>query len=135
MTGTADTEATEFQQIYNLEVVAIPTHKKMIRNDHVDLVYLTMKEKYRAIVDEVKKIHDKQQPILIGTTSIESSELLSKLLKKENIKHSVLNAKHHQKEAQIIADAGKINSVTIATNMAGRGTDTVSYTHLTLPTT
>ncbi|GIR56214.1 MAG: hypothetical protein CM15mP63_2190 [Gammaproteobacteria bacterium] len=125
MTGTADTEATEFQQIYNLEVVAIPTHKKMIRNDHVDLVYLTMKEKYRAIVDEVKKIHDKQQPILIGTTSIESSELLSKLLKKENIKHSVLNAKHHQKEAQIIADAGKINSVTIATNMAGRGTDIV----------
>ena len=83
MTGTADTEAEEFQQIYNLEVVAIPTHKKMIRNDHVDLVYLTMKEKYRAIVDEVKKIHDKQQPILIGTTSIESSELLSKLLKKE----------------------------------------------------
>ena len=97
----------------------------MIRNDHVDLVYLTMKEKYRAIADEVKKIHDKQQPILIGTTSIESSELLSKLLKKENIKHSVLNAKHHQKEAQIIADAGKINSVTIATNMAGRGTDIV----------
>ena len=125
MTGTADTEATEFQQIYNLEVVAIPTHKKMIRDDHVDLVFLTMKEKYKAIIDEVKKIHEKRQPILIGTTSIESSELLSKLLKKENINHSVLNAKHHQKEAQIIADAGKINSVTIATNMAGRGTDIV----------
>ena len=125
MTGTADTEATEFQQIYNLEVVAIPTHETMIRNDHVDLVFLTMKEKFKAIIDEVKKIHEKHQPILIGTTSIESSEVLSKMLKRENIRHSVLNAKHHQKEAQIIAEAGKLKSVTIATNMAGRGTDIV----------
>ena len=125
MTGTADTESVEFQQIYNLEVIVVPTHKKMIRKDHVDLVYLTVKEKFNAIVSQVKEIHLNKQPILIGTTSIEASEHLSKMLKKENIKHSVLNAKHHQMEAEIIAEAGKSCAVTIATNMAGRGTDIV----------
>tara|TARA_B100000953_G_scaffold299509_1_gene299622 strand:+ start:1625 stop:4222 length:2598 start_codon:yes stop_codon:yes gene_type:complete len=125
MTGTADTESVEFQQIYNLEVIVVPTHKKMIRKDHVDLVYLTVKEKFNAIVLQAKEIHSNKQPILIGTTSIEASEHLSKMLKKENIKHSVLNAKHHQMEAEIIAEAGKSCAVTIATNMAGRGTDIV----------
>jgi preprotein translocase subunit SecA len=125
MTGTADTESVEFQQIYNLEVIVVPTHKKMIRKDHVDLVYLTVKEKFNAIVSQVKEIHLNKQPILIGTTSIEASEDLSKMLKKENIKHSVLNAKQHQMEAEIIAEAGKSGAVTIATNMAGRGTDIV----------
>ena len=125
MTGTADTESAEFQQIYNLEVIVIPTHQKMIRNDHVDLVYLTVDEKYHAIVQEVKRINDLHQPVLIGTTSIEASEYLSKLLNKSKIKHSVLNAKHHQKEAEIISNAGKLKAVTIATNMAGRGTDIV----------
>ena len=125
MTGTADTESVEFQQIYNLEVIVVPTHKKMIRKDHVDLVYLTVKEKFNAIVLQAKEIHSNKQPILIGTTSIEASEHLSKMLKKENIKHSVLNAKHHQMEAEIIAEAGKSGAVTIATNMAGRGTDIV----------
>ena len=125
MTGTADTEALEFQQIYNLEVVVLPTHMKMIRNDHVDLIYLTSDEKYKAILESIKDIHKKKQPVLVGTTSIESSEYLSKLLKKEGVTHSVLNAKHHQKEAGIIAQAGKLGAVTIATNMAGRGTDIV----------
>ena len=125
MTGTADTEATEFQQIYNLEVVVIPTNKKMIRKDEVDLVFISATEKYKAIVDEVIKISKTGQPILVGTTSIESSEHLSKLLKSRNLKHSVLNAKYHQKEAEIIAQAGKLNTITIATNMAGRGTDIV----------
>ena len=125
MTGTADTEAVEFQQIYNLEVVVIPTNKKMIRNDEVDLVFITAKEKYNAIVDEIIKKNKTGQPILVGTTSIESSEYLSKLLKSKNLQHSVLNAKYHQKEADIIAQAGKLNTITIATNMAGRGTDIV----------
>ena len=125
MTGTADTEAVEFQQIYNLEVVVIPTHMQMIRKDNVDLVYLTVKEKYDAIIEQIRTVHKTKQPILIGTTSIEFSEFLSKLLKQSNIKHSVLNAKHHQKEAEIISQAGKLGSVTIATNMAGRGTDIV----------
>ena len=125
MTGTADTEAVEFQQIYNLEVVVIPTHMQMIRKDNVDLVYLTVKEKYDAIIEQIRTIHKTKQPVLIGTTSIEFSEFLSKLLKQSNIKHSVLNAKHHQKEAEIISQAGKLGSVTIATNMAGRGTDIV----------
>ena len=125
MTGTADTEATEFQQIYNLEVIVIPPHKKMIRKDHVDLIYLTAKEKFAAIIHEVKRIHENQQPVLVGTTSIEASEYISSILKKEKIKHSVLNAKHHQMEAEIIANAGTLGAVTIATNMAGRGTDIV----------
>ncbi len=125
MTGTADTEALEFQQIYNLEVVVIPTHMKMIRNDHVDLIYLTSEEKYHAILENITDIHKQKQPVLVGTTSIEASEYLSKLLKKQGVRHSVLNAKHHQKEAEIIAQAGKLGSVTIATNMAGRGTDIV----------
>ena len=125
MTGTADTEAVEFQQIYNLEVVVIPTHMQMIRKDNVDLVYLTVKEKYDAIIEQIRTVHKTKQPVLIGTTSIEFSEFLSKLLKQSNIKHSVLNAKHHQKEAEIISQAGKLGSVTIATNMAGRGTDIV----------
>jgi len=125
MTGTADTEATEFQQIYNLEVIVIPSHKKMIRKDHVDLIYLTAKEKFTAIIHEVKRIHENQQPVLVGTTSIEASEYISSILKKEKIKHSVLNAKHHQMEAEIIANAGTLGAVTIATNMAGRGTDIV----------
>tara|TARA_Y100000590_G_scaffold423239_1_gene528858 strand:+ start:46994 stop:49636 length:2643 start_codon:yes stop_codon:yes gene_type:complete len=125
MTGTADTEAIEFQQIYGLEVVVIPPHKKMIRNDEVDLVYLTIKEKFNSIVQRIIHIHKTQQPILVGTTSIETSENISKLLKSKKINHSVLNAKYHQKEAEIIAQAGKLGSVTIATNMAGRGTDIV----------
>ena len=125
MTGTADTEAIEFQQIYNLEVVVIPTHMKMIRQDHVDRIYLTFAEKYEAILEKIQEIHSRQQPLLIGTTSIDASEYLSKLLKKRNIKHSVLNAKYHQKEAEIISQAGSRGSVTIATNMAGRGTDIV----------
>ena len=125
MTGTADTEATEFQQIYGLEVIVIPPHKKMIRKDHVDLVFLTVKDKYEAIIKDIINIHNTKQPVLVGTTSIESSEYISKLLKVKKIKHHVLNAKQHQKEAEIIAQAGKLSAVTIATNMAGRGTDIV----------
>ncbi len=125
MTGTADTEATEFQQIYNLEVVVIPTHRNMIRKDQVDLVYLTTKEKYDAIVNEINDVANTRQPVLVGTTSIESSEYLSGLLKQKKIKHSVLNAKYHQQESEIISQAGKLGTVTIATNMAGRGTDIV----------
>ena len=125
MTGTADTEAQEFQEIYNLEVIVIPTNKKMIRNDYGDLVYLTMKEKYTAIIDDVKNCKKNSQPILIGTASIESSEYLSKALNKEKISHNVLNAKQHERESLIIENAGSAGSVTIATNMAGRGTDIV----------
>ena len=125
MTGTADTEAFEFQQIYGLDTVVIPTNKPMVRNDMTDLVYLTQLEKYRAIITDIKDCQDRGQPVLVGTVSIESSELLSQLLKKDKIKHSVLNAKQHEKEAQIVEDAGRSGSVTIATNMAGRGTDIV----------
>jgi preprotein translocase subunit SecA len=123
MTGTADTEAYEFQQIYNLEVTVIPTHKKMVREDLPDFVYLSAEEKFAAIVADIKMTHAKRQPILVGTTSIEASEHLSQLLKREKITHQVLNAKFHEKEAQIIAEAGRPGAVTIATNMAGRGTD------------
>ena len=123
MTGTAATEATEFLNIYNLEVVQIPTNVPIKRIDEHDVIYKTEKAKYNAIVEEIKKAHEKEQPILIGTISIEKSEIISKFLRKERIKHNVLNAKYHQTEAEIIAQAGKTGAVTIATNMAGRGTD------------
>jgi preprotein translocase subunit SecA len=125
MTGTADTEAYEFQQIYGLEVVVIPTHMPMIRDDLPDLVYLTQKEKFTAIVEDIKACQQKGQPALVGTTSIETSEYLSQRLEQEHIEHQVLNAKHHEKEAEIVAQAGGPGWVTIATNMAGRGTDIV----------
>jgi preprotein translocase subunit SecA len=125
MTGTADTEAYEFQQIYGLEVVVIPTAKPVARTDHTDLVFLTAKEKFSAIVEDVKDCRERQQPVLVGTASIETSEYLSDLLEKEKISHQVLNAKFHAKEAEIVAQAGRPGAVTIATNMAGRGTDIV----------
>lgn len=125
MTGTADTEAFEFQQIYGLEVVVIPTHKDMIRDDQPDLVYLTEKDKFEAIIEDVVDCSERGQPVLVGTTSIEASELLSSLLKGKGIKHSVLNAKQHEREAQIVQNAGRPGAITIATNMAGRGTDIV----------
>jgi preprotein translocase subunit SecA len=123
MTGTADTEAYEFQQIYGLEVVVIPTHMPMIRDDAPDLVYLTQKDKFDAIIEDIKDCHGRGQPVLVGTTSIETSEYLSGLLKKAKIPHQVLNAKFHEREAEIIMQAGRPGTVTIATNMAGRGTD------------
>ena len=125
MTGTADTEAYEFQSIYSLEVVVIPTHRTMLRDDRGDLIYLTPDEKYEAIVEDIRDCQTRQQPVLVGTASIETSELLSNLLKKEGIAHEVLNAKQHEREAEIVAQAGSSGSVTIATNMAGRGTDIV----------
>ncbi|MBW3568088.1 MAG: preprotein translocase subunit SecA, partial [Proteobacteria bacterium] len=125
MTGTADTEAFEFQQIYGLEVVVIPTNKPMARKDFPDQVFLNAKAKFNAVLDDIKDCHSRTQPVLVGTTSIEVSEYLSGLLKKEKIPHEVLNAKHHSREAEIIAQAGRPGAVTIATNMAGRGTDIV----------
>jgi preprotein translocase subunit SecA len=125
MTGTADTEAYEFQEIYSLETVIIPTHRDMIRDDRLDQVYRTDKEKYAAIINAIKESHARGQPVLVGTTSIENSELLSGLLEKEKLPHQVLNAKQHAREAEIIAQAGRPSAVTIATNMAGRGTDIV----------
>ncbi len=125
MTGTADTEAYEFSQIYNLEVVVIPTHKPCLRIDVPDQIYLTKDDKLAAVIAEIKTAREKGQPVLVGTISIENSEKLSSLLKKENIPHQVLNAKFHEQEAQIIAEAGRPGHVTIATNMAGRGTDIV----------
>ena len=123
MTGTALTEEDEFIQIYNLDVIEIPTNKPVVRIDHPDVVYKTEAGKFRAVIAQVKECHEKGQPVLVGTISIEKSEVLSKLLKKEGIAHNVLNAKHHEKEAEIVAQAGKLGAVTIATNMAGRGTD------------
>ncbi|MBO5163144.1 MAG: preprotein translocase subunit SecA [Ruminococcus sp.] len=123
MTGTAMTEEDEFKEIYKLDVIAIPTNKPVIRIDHNDQVYTTEKGKYSAIIDKIIECHDKGQPILVGTVSIEKSELLSAMLKRKGVKHEVLNAKHHAKEAEIVAQAGKYGAVTIATNMAGRGTD------------
>ena len=123
MTGTAMTEDQEFRQIYRLDVVEIPTNKPVIREDKPDVVYKTEKAKFLAVIDNIAQCHEKGQPVLVGTISIEKSELLSALLKKRGIKHNVLNAKHHEKEAEIIAQAGKFGAVTIATNMAGRGTD------------
>lgn len=125
MTGTADTEAYEFQQIYGLETVLIPTNRPMVRDDQNDQVFKTDQEKYQAIIKDIKDCHERGQPVLVGTTSIENSELISNVLKKEGFKHEVLNAKQHEREAQIVADAGKPGSITIATNMAGRGTDIV----------
>ena len=123
MTGTAMTEAEEFAEIYGLGVVEVPTNKPIARVDEDDQVYRTAMEKYRAMIEETKTAHAKGQPVLLGTTSIEKSELLSQLLKQEGIEHNVLNARHHEQEAQIVADAGRLGAVTIATNMAGRGTD------------
>jgi preprotein translocase subunit SecA len=125
MTGTADTEAPEFKKIYDLDVLVIPTHKKMIREDYSDVIYKTEREKFKAVVEEIKNLHKNGQPVLVGTISIEKSERLSKMLKKEGIKHQVLNAKNHEREAEIIASAGQNGTVTISTNMAGRGTDIV----------
>ncbi len=125
MTGTADTEAFEFQHIYGLDTVVIPTNRPMIRNDMADLVYLTAKEKYAAIIQDIKGCRERGQPVLVGTVSIEQSELLSNLLDREKIPHKVLNAKFHEKEAEIVAQAGRSGAVTVATNMAGRGTDIV----------
>ncbi len=123
MTGTADTEAPEFKKIYDLDVVVLPTHMDMIRKDFADVIYKNEKAKYRAVVNEIKEKHEKGQPVLVGTISIDVSEKISQMLKKQKIPHEVLNAKHHEREAEIIADAGQSGKVTIATNMAGRGTD------------
>ena len=123
MTGTADTEAVEFKKIYNLDVVVIPTNRKIQRKDEVDVIYLTATEKYKAIAEEIAAAQQKGQPVLVGTVSVEKSELLSNLLKKKNIAHSILNAKNHAGEAGVIENSGKLSHVTIATNMAGRGTD------------
>ena len=125
MTGTADTEAPEFLQIYGLEVVVIPTHRPMIRKDQPDFVYLTQNDKFNAIIEDIRECAAREQPVLVGTTSIETSEFLSNLLKQQNVEHQVLNAKQHEREAHIVAQAGRPGTVTIATNMAGRGTDIV----------
>ncbi len=125
MTGTADTEAEEFAKIYNLDVVVMPTNRQMVRKDHPDLIYKTEKAKFNSVINDIEESHKKGQPVLVGTTSIEKSEVLSHLLKKRGIKHSVLNAKYHEREAEIVAQAGRFEAVTIATNMAGRGTDII----------
>jgi preprotein translocase subunit SecA len=125
MTGTADTEATEFHQIYGLDVVVIPTHRPMVRKDLEDLIYLSKEEKFDAILRDIKTYMEKGAPALVGTATIETSEYLSQLLTKEKIPHQVLNAKFHAQEADIIAQAGRSRAVTIATNMAGRGTDII----------
>jgi len=123
MTGTAETEAAEFDKIYKLEIVVIPTNRKMLRIENSDVVFRTAKEKYFAVADEITRLHEVKQPVLVGTTSIEKSELLSEILKRKGVRHVVLNAKFHEKEAEIVAQAGRLGMVTIATNMAGRGTD------------
>jgi preprotein translocase subunit SecA len=123
MTGTAETEAAEFDKIYKLEIVVIPTNRQMLRIENPDVVYRTAQEKYFAVADEIARLHEEKQPVLVGTTSIEKSELLSEILKRKGVRHVVLNAKFHEKEAEIVAQAGRLGMVTIATNMAGRGTD------------
>ena len=125
MTGTADTEAVEFKEIYDLDVAAIPTHKPMIRDDYPDMIYKSQDDKYKAIAEDINDLYRKGQPVLVGTVSIEKSEVVSRLLKRHGVPHSVLNAKNHEKEAEIVAHAGESGQVTIATNMAGRGTDIV----------
>ena len=125
MTGTADTEAFEFQQIYNLKVAVIPTNTTVVRKDEDDIIFLTQEEKFEAVIDDIKLIIEKGAPVLVGTASVETSEMLSKMLKKNKVDHKVLNAKQHELEATIIVNAGKPGAVTIATNMAGRGTDIV----------
>ncbi|NBY20450.1 preprotein translocase subunit SecA, partial [bacterium] len=125
MTGTADTEATEFNAIYKLEVCVIPTNRSMIRQDRQDVVYKTIKAKYHAVCNEIEEMFQQKRPVLVGTISIEKSEYLSQLLKKRGIPHDVLNAKQHEREAEIVAQAGQPSAITIATNMAGRGTDIV----------
>jgi preprotein translocase subunit SecA len=125
MTGTAETEAVEFKKIYNLDVAVIPTNKPIRRQDEDDVVYKTERAKFKAIADDIKVRNEKGQPVLVGTVSIEKSEALSNLLKKLGVTHNVLNAKHHEREAEIVAQAGRKGSITIATNMAGRGTDIV----------
>ena len=121
MTGTAETEATEFENIYKLEIVVIPTNKPMRRQENPDVVFRTAKEKYLAVADEIARLNEQKQPVLVGTTSIEKSELLSSILQRKGVKHVVLNAKFHEREAEIVAQAGRLGMVTIATNMAGRG--------------
>jgi len=123
MTGTAETEAAEFEKIYKLEIVVIPTNKLMLRKENPDVVYRTEKEKYKAVADDIKILHEKKQPVLVGTTSIEKSERLSTILQRQGVRHVVLNAKFHEREAEIVAQAGRLGTVTISTNMAGRGTD------------
>ena len=125
MTGTADTEAYEFQEIYGLETVVIPPNLPTIRNDELDLVYKTSREKFDAVIEDIRDCHKRGQPVLVGTTSIENSELVSGLLDKAKLPHAVLNAKQHAREAEIVAQAGRPGVITIATNMAGRGTDIV----------
>ena len=123
MTGTALTEEEEFSTIYKLDIIEVPTNKPVIRIDNEDSVYKTEAGKYRAVINQVTACHEKGQPVLVGTVSIEKNELLSRMLTKAGIKHNVLNAKNHEKEAEIVAQAGKLGAVTVATNMAGRGTD------------
>ena len=125
MTGTADTEAPEFKKIYDLDVIVIPTNEPMIRTDYSDVIYKTEAEKFKAAAEEIKQLHKKGQPVLVGTISIEKSEKLSRMIGKAGIKHEVLNAKNHEREAEIVAMAGQKGNVTISTNMAGRGTDIV----------
>ena len=125
MTGTATTEAEEFKKIYNLETVVLPTHQPMVRKDAADMVFKTTRAKYAAIVKEIEECYQKNQPVLIGTTSIEKNQMIDDLLKRKKIPHQVLNAKNHLREANIIAEAGRLKGVTVATNMAGRGVDIV----------
>ena len=123
ITATTETEAAEFDKIYKLEIVVIPTNKPMRRLENSDVVFRTEKEKYKAVADNIAELHEKMQPVLVGTTSIEKSERLSAILQRRGVRHVVLNAKFHEREAEIVAQAGRFGSVTISTNMAGRGTD------------